>query len=573
MKVKVWLIACSGLFVCGCGGGSSAPGNPDASDLYDFSEETLPPDGTPCDDGDPCTHSDIYSGGACRGQPYTCASDFWMCAVMACDGRGGCFISSVEEGFCLIEGKCWQAGESAPNDLCRVCDPIIDPQSWTPLHCDDSNPCTNDSCEPQAGCVHEPAEAPCDDGDPCTVGDYCYDGHCEPGADKPKCEDDNPCTVDFCEPGKGCVSLLDPLTACDDHNVCTEESCDPEIGCVYTPADGPCDDGNACTVGDECVEGQCLAGLLEPDCDDDNECTEDTCLPSVGCVHIRVKGLCDDGFACTEADKCLGGQCVGKKTFACPYCKYHENSDAAKAFVLKLSSAGHPGHGLDLDQNPETCAPASDCSGGIDNELGLLAPFVNEALQAAVEAGLLMYVVEFEGLSFSGAPFKMHFLASDLDPSNADCNYQSEECKYYPLWEALDAACNPIVSFDNAILDGNKITAGGPGYVFALQASLVGGGRLEISLMNARFEATVSISDKGSIRTMEGLLGGAVDKQELLDAVGQLPPEFFPLDLAQILALLDQLVQDDLDTDKDGIKDAVSVAIVFRTIPADIVPR
>src|SRR5256885_13183475 len=50
------------------------------------------------------------------------------------------------------------------------------------LNCDDSNPCTDDSCDPGTGCVHVNNTAPCSDGNACTTGDTCGGGSCQAGA-------------------------------------------------------------------------------------------------------------------------------------------------------------------------------------------------------------------------------------------------------------------------------------------------------------------------------------------------------------------------------------------------------
>lgn len=581
MKKSFLVMAVTTALTTGCGGGGDGPADPgppdSGADLADADNVGTDPgstDGTPCDDGDPCTRDDKYYGEVCRGEPYSCLNVDEPCVTLACDGAGGCVVTKVQAGFCYVEEKCWNDGEADPNDRCHVCDASSSQTTWSTPSCDDQDPCTADTCGSATGCVHEPVEGPCEDGDPCTTGDYCSGGLCLPGSGTLVCDDGNPCTIDGCDPAVGCLHREDAFEACDDFNPCTQEGCEPGTGCTWTPIEGTCEDGNACTLGDHCLNGECKTGPDAPDCDDDNECTEDSCRQEVGCIHVRRAGLCDDGFSCTENDQCLGGVCVGQKTLACPFCQYHKNPNASKAVVLEIGASGHPGDGLDLDGDPSTCAPSTDCSGGIDNELGLLAPFVNEGLMAAVEQGILTYVAEFEGFAADGTPFSMHFLASALADSDADCDFQKQECDYYPLWEALDASCKPIVSFDNAVVTNSRITAGGPGYTFAFQADLIGGGRMKLAIVNARFEAVVTMSQTHVIRTMDGFLGGGVDKADLLDTVAQLPPEvFYPMDLAQVLDLLDMLIVNDLDSDHDGVPDAASVAIRFRTIPANIVPR
>jgi hypothetical protein len=50
--------------------------------------------------------------------------------------------------------------------------------------CDDSNPCTDDTCS-GGTCTNANNTVPCDDGDSCTAGDACGGGQCLPGAPTP----------------------------------------------------------------------------------------------------------------------------------------------------------------------------------------------------------------------------------------------------------------------------------------------------------------------------------------------------------------------------------------------------
>ena len=79
-----------------------------------------------------------------------------------------------------LEGKVCSATE----DLCTgagVCQEGACVSQGGETDCDDNNPCTEDSCDLEQGCVHTPWEelTGCDDGDPCTVGDLCVDGECK----------------------------------------------------------------------------------------------------------------------------------------------------------------------------------------------------------------------------------------------------------------------------------------------------------------------------------------------------------------------------------------------------------
>ena len=179
-----------------------------------------------------------------------------------------------------------------------------------PPNCDDANPCTDDSCDPATGCVHENNTDACDDGDPCTVGDVCSGGVCTGGGPR-NCDDANPCTDDSCSRSNGCEHFYNsgpcsdgnactandqcaggachagPAADCDDRNPCTTDGCDPASGCFHLANSGqPCSDGNACTVNDACdAAGTACAGGPPADCNDGNTCTDDSCNPLSGCLH------------------------------------------------------------------------------------------------------------------------------------------------------------------------------------------------------------------------------------------------------------------------------------------------
>ncbi|MBP46673.1 MAG: hypothetical protein CMH53_01930 [Myxococcales bacterium] len=217
-----------------------------------------------------------------------------------------------------------------------------------PGFCDDNNPCTDDDCDANAGCINLAKD--CKDDDPCTIDacdistgackhvkDTCEDGNaCTVGTCDASegclyvgldCTDGDNCTSDGCSPLKGCLNT--PLN-CDDGVTCSEDTCDPSVGCVYDKPQGvkccesptDCEDGNVCTAH-TCEAGICqtesVLGCCDnnQDCDDGNPCTSDTCALSTGqCSNAFQPGQgccqtdeeCDDKSACTN-DACVKGQC------------------------------------------------------------------------------------------------------------------------------------------------------------------------------------------------------------------------------------------------------------------------
>ena len=320
-----------------CSNGWCVPGGgPDCNDGNVCTDDDCGPDGQCvnlanellCSDDDPCTVGDHCVLGGCVSGTVQSCDDGNVCTDDSCNDQGLCLhVPNVaacdDENLCTTGdtcslGKCVAAGVQA---------------------CDDENPCTTDACDPQVGCTYALNSLACDDGDICTVGDLCQLGECKPGLAM-NCDDTNPCTDDLCDPGVGCefvpaagecddgneCTLGDgcgggqcvsgEVLECDDGNACTKDTCSKLTGCVNSPADLPCSDGNACTTGDVCVEGQCIGGGT-PDCDDGNLCTDDACDGLVGCMHENNVVACDDGDACTVGDLCTGGECVPGEASDC----------------------------------------------------------------------------------------------------------------------------------------------------------------------------------------------------------------------------------------------------------------
>ncbi len=319
-------------------------------------------EGQACDDGDPCTHSDLCEDEVCKGERYSC-SDGQSCTHDICDGSGGCRYP-IRPDRCLIDGACYEDGD--PN-LLNPCEACIAPSSntaWTPTDsvpcddedfctisdvcvggscvgllprpCDDENFCTDDDCHADKGCVHTPNERPCSDGDRCTIGDKCKNATCFPGGTVVTCNDKNICTNDICHPESGCAYIPNAQPCddgsictegdvcaggvctpgsrekpCGDTNPCTDDWCHRVAGCQHTANKEPCDDNNPCTDGDHCAYAQCMSGVGMPNCKDGTPCTVDDCDPAVGCVYEPVEGevTCDDGNPCTVGDFCEGGAC------------------------------------------------------------------------------------------------------------------------------------------------------------------------------------------------------------------------------------------------------------------------
>lgn len=175
------------------------------------------PNVAPCDDGSVCTEDDACNGGICKGVPASC-DDQNVCTDDLCDFVKGC-LHFDNNAVCNDANAC-TANEFCSGGSCGGGVPVV---------CDDAKLCTDDSCDPDVGCVYSNNTVACNDGDACTDGDICANGACQSGG------------------------ALD----CEDNNVCTDDSCDAESGCVH-------DD-----VADQTGCGQdlhCMAGACVPIC-------------------------------------------------------------------------------------------------------------------------------------------------------------------------------------------------------------------------------------------------------------------------------------------------------------------
>lgn len=232
---------------------------------------------------------------ACKAEG---CDDQLSCTTDACDSNGNC-THTLKSGSCVIDDKCYSAGDDSKVNACKVCTPAKSSDAWSNLECSTDEPCRVSTCDANQGCVVTDDDAlPCDDGDSCTTDDHCQGGQCVA----------SPCA---CQTAQDCTELRDKV-ACQRWE-CTDNECKskPDAG----QNGDACDDGDACSDGDACDAGVCIPGAAK-DCFSagDGVCSTGVCDEATGdCVTEEASAGtgCDDGDACTSADHCDGGECVG----------------------------------------------------------------------------------------------------------------------------------------------------------------------------------------------------------------------------------------------------------------------
>jgi hypothetical protein len=112
--------------------------------------KTPHPDGTTCDDHNPCTAGDTCQTSVCAGTPYACAATQCQ-ASSTCDGSGGCVTVNKQDGDpCTGSERCMDYACSGGSCV------------ETAKNCVDAYDCTDDSCDPATGlCVNASNDAHC----------------------------------------------------------------------------------------------------------------------------------------------------------------------------------------------------------------------------------------------------------------------------------------------------------------------------------------------------------------------------------------------------------------------------
>jgi MYXO-CTERM domain-containing protein len=302
----------------------------------------LKPNGTVCNDNNPCTQGDTCTGGVCGGAAVVCAALDGCHAAGACNpATGQCSNPLKPDGSaCSDNNGCTQT-DTCQSGVCVGSMPVMCPP---PDACHVAG-----ACDVSTGMCSNPPKldgTACDDGNSCTQSDICLGGMCTGGnpvvcpapdgchdaptcnpmtgvcdnpakADGSPCDDGNPCSqTDTCQAGI-CVGGNPVICAAKD-SCHTAGLCNPATGMCSEPtkADGTaCDDGDACTQIDSCQAGIC-AGSAPVTCSAKDACHEvGACDPLSGMCNdpFKPEGTsCDDQNECTESDGCSMGACAGK---------------------------------------------------------------------------------------------------------------------------------------------------------------------------------------------------------------------------------------------------------------------
>ena len=283
-------------------------------------------DGTSCGDGSHCTDGDECISGVCEpGSGLDCSSLDTQCQIGVCDeDANDCVLQDRPDGTPCDDFDPCSTGEECAGGVCGGGSAVDCSLSGDPCNtascnsggeegnCDDLTPVANGSA--------------CDTGSPCSSGDTCQGGVCT-GGPGPDCSMFNTeCTAGACNPA-GAEGNCDQLNAVDDGTPCPDDNlCDGDESCVNgncvnngTPVvceeplvcdreTGECviDEPGVCATSDDCPGTQvCAFDLVcRRPCDGDDDCrTNMTCFTDVS-VPVCV-------LLCTDVSECPTGQICG----------------------------------------------------------------------------------------------------------------------------------------------------------------------------------------------------------------------------------------------------------------------
>ena len=231
------------------------------------------------------------SGGAGGAAPCTDSAecdDDNVCTVNVCDEGQCANLPADEDTTCMFMGGPGLCSEGACAPFCDVED------------CSDGNDCTKDICDSMLGTCSNSDEP---DDTTCMVGidtGLCKSGVCVALCEGKDCDDTNECTDDSCNPEDGmCIHAPRTLQSCD------FDGGGPLSGRCNDADPSVCEDAGMC-AGKACSDGnECTVDLCDPptgDCANDPVDNETSCGGGEGTCTDKLGRKPDETLM--DADWC-----------------------------------------------------------------------------------------------------------------------------------------------------------------------------------------------------------------------------------------------------------------------------
>lgn len=274
-----------------------------------------------CNDGNPCTDDTCDATGNCRNtanDANSCTDASGCLTATHCVG-GVCSGTAVTDGTHCGAHSC--VGLSWNTETCvggKCVGSALD------ANCDDSNLCTNDTCNNTSGCSHSTVT--------CTAPDLCHTASCSPSGGctytVKTCAPDACHTTATCNLSTGACEQGSTV-ACSPDACHTTAYCSLPGGCQQgqAVADGTlCQSGAYCSGSvrkkQSCTGGVCTDAIIGDCTTKNNACQSWTCQLGTGttsCVtaSIQANAPCPAPDVCWQSGICASnGTCVGQNPTA-----------------------------------------------------------------------------------------------------------------------------------------------------------------------------------------------------------------------------------------------------------------
>jgi len=409
------------------------------------------------------------------------------------------------------------------------------------------------------------------DTQPCGTGKACDGGKCLPTVCLPGetyCQDGKAVACNASRTKFKVIKNCKGLGLTCEKGECGKKICEPKkTKCVANKVE-KCSDGGTswlplldCTKNSQvCVNGGCSALV---------------CKKGETACKGNVQLTCEPGGLKWKENKCATGDICHKGKCVTPVCKlpttWSKNQQVFKSWKI----ATNKNDGCDIDGN-----------GTKDNAfgaaIGAFAAQINNSLQQQVKAGTGVLLLEGPGYKTDSSKFDINVFIGNVVQSGGACSPADATsiCKFklqsgnYDIGSQNKGACPAAVILKDATVKSGKLQANGPkGKPFTIELPILLGKPLALNLHKMSVEGTVT--DKSQWKTTAGgKLCGAIKKKELIDTLNQLPDSFFTgtgFSKQLVISLLSGLLNEDIDTDGNGSKDAISSVLAFTTGQVQIV--
>ncbi len=522
----------------------------------------------PCLKNTDCADTEMCKAQACV--PKKVCNSSKDCAGV-CDTVAGVCVDCLKNGDCPTGAFC-NANKTCQSVICSA-DVCIAAGLWKCAddgskflgieNCTDGNACTTDGCA-DGKCLYTSIAVGgvCDDGSLCTSNDLCGANGC--AGTLVACDDSNPCTKDTCSPTTGkCTSQQLPY----------KTACSAVAMCDYTGACSLCQ--NTYMIAPDCTTakpgtcgGPCASGQQ---CDAaSNQCQTlscgGSCLSGQKCNAMTNKCYTPCGGACGTSQYCDDATPPGTcKSLTVPDSwGIGGNGEVQKVVKLVISDKAKA---CDL-VNAQGVLGLGDGVG--DNALAGASSLIGSNLQDAVKKGTMVILLEPLGYKTDGTKFSFNVLSGAVDPTDAAHDPTTAGGLYtvrpesYDLTKCTPSYCPALTSYANATVKSGQLSAS-TSMGFATMS--LSGIALPIKFNGLSYTGSVT-GPNSWINTTGGRLCGYITETDLNAMIDAIPPDV----LVQfggkdaVKKLMPTLIKSDVDSNGDGIKDAKSFALDADTL-------